>query len=159
VATGSFHPLQSLPDPERGSQALKGAWAAITTDDPSLSELLHSYAASLAMKPFDLADGDKPLYHAAASAAANYLVEALAVSADLLEGAHVPFAVMEPLARTVLENVFATDPDSALTGPIARGDLPTVAGQIRAAEELSPSVGRQFRLLAKATATRVGLEL
>jgi predicted short-subunit dehydrogenase-like oxidoreductase (DUF2520 family) len=159
VPTGSFHPLQSLPDPERGSRALAGAWAAVTASDPSLAELLHSYATSLAMRPFALADGDKALYHAAASSAANYLVEALGVSADLLQGAHVPFAVMEPLARSVLENVFATDPDTALTGPIARGDLSTVAGQIRAAEALSSSVGRQFRLLAEATAARVGLEL
>ncbi|MGA7271628.1 MAG: DUF2520 domain-containing protein [Acidimicrobiia bacterium] len=159
ASTGSFHPLQSLPDPVRGSQALGGAWAAITTSDPTLSELLHTFAASLEMRPFLLADGDKALYHAAASAAANYLVEALAVCRDLLEGADVPFAVMEPLARTVLGHVFETDPDTALTGPIVRGDLPTVVGQIRAAQDLSPSLGRQFRLLAQATAARVGLEL
>lgn len=157
--TGSFHPLQSLPDPVRGSQALRGAWAAVTTSDPSLSELLHAFALSLDMKPFPLADGDKSLYHAAASAAANYLAEALAISSDLLERADVPFEVMEPLARTVLDHVFAADPDAALTGPIVRGDIPTVLGQIQAAESISPSLGRQFRLLAQATATRVGLEL
>lgn len=156
---GSFHPLQSLPDPVRGSRALHGAWAAITTSDRPLSGLLHTYAASLEMRPFLLADGDKSLYHAAASAAANFLVEALAVSCDLLKGADVPFAVMEPLARTVLDHVFETDPDTALTGPIVRGDIPTVVGQIGAAEALSPLLGRQFRLLAQATAARVGLDL
>lgn len=157
--TGSFHPLQSLPDAVRGSRALRGAWAAITTSHPSLAELLHAFAVSLGMRPFPLADGDKSLYHAAASAAANYLAEAMAVSSDLLGGAGIPFEVMEPLARTVLDHVFAPDPDAALTGPIVRGDVPTVLGQIHAAEAVSPSLGLQFRLLAQATAARVGLEL
>lgn len=155
---GSFHPLQSLPDPERGAEALAGAWAALTAGD-ELRSLLHGYATSLAMRPFQLADDAKPLYHAAAAAAANYVVEALGVASDLLDAAQVAPEVMEPLTRRVVENVFAVGAAAALTGPIARGDLPTVHGQMRAASSVSPGLGAEFRLLAEATALRAGVDL
>lgn len=155
---GSFHPLQTLPDPERGAAALPGAWAAITASDP-LAGLLETFAESLGMRPFSLADSAKPLYHAAAAAAANYVVESLGVAADLLEAAGVDMRVVEPLTRRVVENVFDVGPAAALTGPIARGDLDTVKGQMRAADSVSPEVGEQFRLLARATALRAGVDL
>lgn len=156
---GSFHPLQSLPDAERGAVALTGAWAGITTVDDRLRWLLEDLAVSLDMRPFGLDDGAKAVYHAAAAAASNYVVESLAVSADLLDAAGIDHRVMEPLTRRVVENVFALGPAAALTGPIARGDLDTVDGQLAAADQVSPGLGRQFRLLARATAERVGIEL
>lgn len=159
AAVGSFHPLQTLPDPERGAAALAGAWAAVTAADPDLSALLEDFAASLGMRPFRLEDDAKPAYHAAAAAAANYVVEALAVASDLVEAAGVDAVVMEPLTRRVVENVFEVGADAALTGPIARGDLATVAGQQQAADQISAGLGAQFRLLARATAIRAGVEL
>ena len=156
---GSMHPLQTLPDPASGARALAGAWAAITTEHQLASEVLTAFARSLGMRPFELADEAKPTYHAAAAAAANYVVESLAVASDLLSSADVPFEVVEPLVRAIVDNVFATGPDAALTGPIARGDAATVAGQLAAAAAVSPTVARQFRLLAEATAERVGMTL
>lgn len=158
AAVGSFHPLQTLPDPERGAEALAGSFVAVTAG-PDLTATLEELASSLEMRPFALSDEAKPLYHAAAAAAANYVVEALAVSSDLLVAAGVDWRVVEPLTRRVVENVFTIGPEAALTGPIARGDLGTVAGQQRAADGVSGSLGHQFRLLARATAERVGVEL
>lgn len=159
AAVGSFHPLQTLPDPERGAAALAGSWAALTTSDTALSNLLSDFARSLAMRPFTLADRAKPAYHAAAAAASNYVVEALAVASDLLAAAGVDAEVVKPLTRRVIENVFAVGAEAALTGPIARNDLATVAGQQAAADGISPELGEQFRLLARATAIRAGVEL
>jgi predicted short-subunit dehydrogenase-like oxidoreductase (DUF2520 family) len=158
ASVGSFHPLQTLPDPERGAAALAGAWVAITADD-RLRPMLEEYATSLGMHPFPLADESKARYHAAAAAGANYVVEALAVAIDLLAAAGVSAAVMQPLTRRVVENVFETGAEASLTGPIARGDLATVAGQQAAADSVSPELGRQFRLLAQATALRAGTDL
>ena len=158
VSAGSFHPLQTLPDPEHGADGLRGAWAAITADEP-LASLLERFADDLGMHPFHLEDEAKPAYHAAAAAGANYVVESLAVAFDLLAAANVPFQVLEPLTRRVVENVFALGPAESLTGPIARGDLETVTGQMQAAAAISESLGRQFRLLAEATAVRAGVRL
>lgn len=158
VAIGSFHPLQTLPDPEHGAAALAGSWAAVTATGP-LAERLEQFARDLDMRPFRLEDDAKPLYHAAAAAGANYVVESLAVASDLLEAAGVPFEVMEPLSRRVVDNVFRLGPAASLTGPIARGDTATVAGQIRVADRLPGDVGDQFRLLARATALRARVDL
>jgi len=157
AAVGSFHPLQTFPDAEQGARSLSGAWAAVTADEP-LAGLLRDFARSLGMRPFALADGSKPLYHAAASAGANYVVETLAVAADLLDAAGVPLEALQPLTRQVVDNVFRLGPQASLTGPIARRDLVTVAGQQRAADSVSEDLGRQFRYLSQATALRAGLD-
>jgi predicted short-subunit dehydrogenase-like oxidoreductase (DUF2520 family) len=111
------------------------------------------------MHPIDLDDRAKPAYHAGAAAASNFVVAALAIAHDLLEAAGVPFAAAEALSRQVLTNAFALGPAAALTGPIARGDRTTVAGHLAAARQVSDSIGRQFRLMAEATAIRAGTRL
>ena len=152
---GSFHPLQTLPEPERGALALAGSTAAITGVD-TVAETLGRFARSLGMDPMRIADHQKPAYHAAAAAAANFVVTSLAVAADLLEAAAVPLEAVRPLVRRVVDNAFEVGPDSALTGPIARGDFATVRGQLAAATAVSEELGAQFRLLAEATARRAG---
>jgi predicted short-subunit dehydrogenase-like oxidoreductase (DUF2520 family) len=150
---GSLHPLQTLPDPVTGAGALAGAWAAVT--GPA-SPRLSAFAASLGMKPFGLADEDKAIYHAAASSAANFVVEALAVAEDLFASRHLPFEALEPLVGAIVANVFRLGSGPALTGPVARGDVATVRGQLAAVGSLSPGLAEQYRLLVEALATRVG---
>jgi len=158
VGIGSFHPLQSLSDPESGARSLAGAWAGVTADQPLL-DLLTDLATSLEMVPFRLLDSVKPVYHAAASAASNYVVAALDLAGSLLESASVPFEAMAPLTRTAVSNAFAQGPRQALTGPIARGDWDTVKGQLEAVARAHPDRTKQFRLLADATAITAGTAL
>lgn len=157
VAIGGFHPLQTLPDPQRGSAALAGSYAAVG-GEPLAVDTLGLLAVSLGMKAFGLADTARPAYHAAAAAAANFVVAALAVASDLLESAEVDARVVQPLVERVVANVFEGGAGPALTGPIARGDIDTVVGHLTAARDLSESVGRQFRLMAEATTIRAGRE-
>ena len=158
IPTGSFHPLQSLPDPHDGAGSLAGAWAGVTAPQP-LFGVLSAFALSLEMIPFRLLDSAKPLYHAGASAASNYLVAALDLAASLLESAAVPFEALAPLARTAVANAFSEGPRRALTGPIARGDWDTVRGQFQAVAALKSDRAGQFRLMAAATAITAGQPL
>jgi len=151
IGTGSFHPLQSLSDPETGARSLAGAWAGVTADEP-LFGLLTGLATSLEMVPFRLLDSVKPAYHAAASAASNYVVAALDLAGALLESASVPFEAVAPLTRAAVSNSFSQGPTRALTGPIARGDWATVRGQLEGVARARPDRLDQFRLMAKATA-------
>ena len=157
VAVGGFHPLQSLPDPESGSRALAGSYVAIDGDQLGVDLLAH-LADSLEMEPFRLDDTARPAYHAAAAAAANFVVTALAVSGDLFGSAGVDPKVSRPLVETAVANVFEKGASASLTGPIARGDIETVIGHLTAAREVSEHVGRQFSLMAEATAIRAGRE-
>lgn len=155
IGIGSFHPLQSLSSPQTGARSLAGAWAGVTADEP-LFGLLTGLATSLEMVPFRLADSVKPVYHAAASAASNYVVAALDLAASLLESASVPFEAVAPLTRAAVSNCFTQGPSRALTGPIARGDWETVEGQLEGVARTRPDRLDQFRLMAKATAITAG---
>lgn len=154
VAIGGFHPLQTLPDPESGAAALAGSYAGIGGEGLAF-DTLSALANSLGMEWFRLSDEMRPSYHAAAAAAANFVIASLSVAGDLFEQAAVDPKVAEPLVQRAVANFFEQGA-SALTGPIARGDTQTVRGHLVAAEEVSAEVGRQFRLLAEATAIRAG---
>lgn len=157
VAVGGFHPLQSLPDPVTGSRVLSGAFVGID-GDPLAVDILTILAESLGLEPFPLADEVRPAYHAAAAAAANFVVTSLAVASDLFQSAGLEFRVARPLVEQAVANVFDNGPASSLTGPIARGDIETVIGHLTAAHQVSEQVGRQFRLMAEATTLRAGRE-
>lgn len=157
TSVGGFHPLQSLPDPETGAVALAGSHVGIGGDQLAVDTLTH-LAATLGMADFPLSDTARPAYHAAAAAAANFVVTALAVSADLFDSANIEPKVSQPLVEHVVRNVFDHGARASLTGPIARGDIETVVGHLTAAHDVSDYVGRQFKLMAEATAIRAGRE-
>jgi predicted short-subunit dehydrogenase-like oxidoreductase (DUF2520 family) len=158
IRIGAFHPLQTLPNPEDGSAALAGAWVAVTASDPGLHSFLEGLALSIEARPFDLADGHRDLYHAAATASSNYLVAALALAEELYQRAGVPFEVSRPLAETVVDNAFRLGPLEALTGPVARGDVGTVRGQLAAVARWAPQLEDDYRAFARATARVAGTE-
>jgi predicted short-subunit dehydrogenase-like oxidoreductase (DUF2520 family) len=61
-----------------------------------------------------------------------------------------------PLAIETLENVFRLGPRAALSGPIARGDVATVARQQAALDGWDPATGSLYRALAEATTSLAG---
>ncbi len=155
LATGGFHPLQTLPDPERGAAALGGAFVGIG-GDLGAQATLTGLARSLGMRPFVLNDESRPGYHAGAAAASNFVITALETAGDLMAAAGIEPAVARPLVDQAVANVYEAGAASPLTGPIARGDTATVIGQLHAASEVSEDVGDQYRLMAEATAIRAG---
>jgi len=158
LAVGSFHPLQTLPTPEAGAARLEGAWVGVSTDDDLFADRLFSLAASIGMRPFELADDAKPLYHAAAAAAANYTLAALGLSERLFEAAGVPFEAAGPLVEAVIRNALEMGAGEALTGPISRGDVGTVARQVAAVRGLDPALGEDFVALGRMAARMAGTE-
>ncbi len=132
VEVGALHPLQTLPSPDAGAERLAGAWAAIAGSDR-----VRELATQLGLIPFTVDDADRAAYHAAASVASNHLVALLGQVERIAAAARAPFAAFEPLVRATVANAFALGPARALTGPVARGDIETVArhlGAVDAAE-------------------------
>jgi len=140
----SVHPLQTLTL-DRGPEQLDGAWAAVTAETDDALEAARWLAETLGLQPFDLADADKPLYHAGAAMASNFLVTLHAAAARLLEESGAPPEALVPLMTRTIENGFV------LTGPIARGDWSTVEAHLRALDERAPDLAPLYRALAKAT--------
>lgn len=158
LSIGGFHPLQSLPDHEVGANRLPGSWVGVTGDSSETADMLFGFAESLGTIPFDLPDDARPLYHAGASVAANYLVANLALAKRLFEGAGVPWQAAQPLVEAVAGNLFELGPEAALTGPIARGDVETVREQLAAIRHATPEVEQDFVAIGKAVARLAGRE-
>ncbi len=155
VQIGSLHPLQTFPDAESGAAHLEGAWMAVTAQEP-LRETLHDFATSLGCSPFDLGDDVKALYHAGATAAANFTLTTLDLSQALFVAAGVPFEAVRPLVEATVANAFDVGPGAALTGPVARGDVGTVAKQLGAIREQLPAAEALFVDLLRSTAKLAG---
>ena len=156
VATGSFHPLQSLPTADAGAAALAGSWVGITTHDAGLAGELERFGRDLGLRPFPLDDDAKATYHAGAAAAANFPLAALTMAADLFDAANVPWEAARPLAETIVRNAFELGPRVALTGPVVRGDVATVRGQLDAVARSAPEWIEPFTMFVRALADLTG---
>jgi predicted short-subunit dehydrogenase-like oxidoreductase (DUF2520 family) len=141
----SLHPLQTFTR-ARGPEQLDGAWAAITAETDEARDVALELAAMLGLEPFHLADTDRPLYHAGAVVASNYLVTLHEAAAKLVAAAGAPPEALVPLMRRTIENGFE------LTGPIARGDWATVEAHLAVIRERLPELEPLYRTLADATA-------
>lgn len=150
TAIGSLHPVQSLTDPVQGASALEGSFAAISGDERAVGTLTQ-FAETLGMQPFEIDDAMRALHHAAASAASNFVAAALVVSRGLAERAGVPPEAYAHLTAQTISNV-ATRGLGGMTGPIARGDLGTVRGQLDAVMAGAPELVRSFAAFVRATA-------
>jgi predicted short-subunit dehydrogenase-like oxidoreductase (DUF2520 family) len=141
----SLHPLQTFTR-ARGPEQLDGAWAAITAETDEARELGFELARVLGLEPFELGDADRPLYHAGAAVASNYLVTLHEAAAGLVAAAGAPPEALEPLMRRTIENGFE------LTGPIERGDWATVEAHREAIRRVRPDLEPLYDVLAEATA-------
>ncbi len=141
----SVHPLQTFTR-TRGPEQLDGAWAAVTAESHEARAAGFWLAETLGLHPFELDDAARPLYHAGAAIASNYLVTLHAVASDLFRAAGAPPEALEPLMRRTIENGFE------LTGPIERGDWETVEAHRRAIRSARPELEPLYDVLAEATA-------
>jgi predicted short-subunit dehydrogenase-like oxidoreductase (DUF2520 family) len=139
-----MHPLQTFAR-ARGADQLDGAWAAVTAESDEAREHGHELARTLGLHPFDLADEARPVYHAGAAIASNYLVTLHRAATRLFEAAGAPPEALVPLMTRTIEN------DFELTGPIARGDWKTVDAHVRAIHAEVPELEPMYLALAEAT--------
>lgn len=100
-----------------------------------------------------ISESDRALYHVALAHGANHLVTLVSQSIDLLRltGSQDPAAVLRPLLTAALDNVLDYG-GAALTGPIVRGDLQTVATHLQTLLLSSRETLESYVVLARATA-------
>ena len=149
---GAFHPLVAFADTERAIQALHGATVAVEGDD-QLASLLAWMAEALGATAVRLAPGSKAAYHAAAVLAAGGFVALLDAIAELGRAAGLDepgsLAVYGGLIEQTLGNARALGITAALTGPMTRGDVGTLARHLEALERLAPAALPLYRAAAE----------
>jgi predicted short-subunit dehydrogenase-like oxidoreductase (DUF2520 family) len=127
--TASIHPIQSFADVEGAIRNIPQSTFGITA-----VEGLKAWSAALVRElggiPFEVPEEIKPLYHAAACMASNYLttlmhmVEETYLSLGLSRAESI--RAFWPLVLGTLKNIETEGTVQALTGPISRGDTGTM---------------------------------
>jgi predicted short-subunit dehydrogenase-like oxidoreductase (DUF2520 family) len=148
----ALHPNVSLTGDEPIPEELLWSVASDGVGDDFPQLLLEGLQPRLVVIDEDL----RPLYHAAASAAANYSVTLFALAKELYRRA----GVTDDDARTTvtrfmlqsIERSSVRGPKGSITGPVVRGDTDVVREQMRLVRAEAPEFYNVFRSLAEATA-------
>jgi predicted short-subunit dehydrogenase-like oxidoreductase (DUF2520 family) len=146
----SVHPLQTFTL-ARGPEQLDGASAAVSAESDDALAAGFALARLLGLQAFELDDDQRPLYHAGASIASNYLVTIHWAACELFRAAGAPPEGLELLMRRTIENGFE------LTGPISRGDWTTVERHLAVIRARRPQLEPMYRALADTTETVAAL--
>ena len=150
----AIHPMQSFADAVIGMRNLPGSLFAIE-GDASLIPLAQGLVDDMGGQAFILTREQKPLYHAAACAASNFLVTLVATAGEMLSYCGIDAKdagrLFAPLLNGTVKNLSTLGPQTALTGPIVRGDILTIEKHLAALEALPADLGRIYRLMGVKT--------
>jgi predicted short-subunit dehydrogenase-like oxidoreductase (DUF2520 family) len=135
---GTFHPLLPLVDPALAPAALANAWVGID-GDPAAMAMARRLAGMVGARVVEIPPGAKARYHAAAVMASNFPVILAAMASTQLEALGFDPAaahgVVVGLISAAVESLKRMPPSRALTGPVSRGDVDTVARHLTALED------------------------
>lgn len=138
AAVAALHPLMIFPQPAVGADdalaRLTGCTWALEAGDDDIAARLESLVHALGGQVLRLASGERVPYHVAAVLASNYVVTLLGTAVGLWEGFGADpdraLQALLPLLRATVENLATLGPAAALAGPVARGDVTTVAAHL-----------------------------
>jgi predicted short-subunit dehydrogenase-like oxidoreductase (DUF2520 family) len=144
----ALHPLLSVVG--AGSN-FAGATCAIDGSSARALAAARALAERLEMRVRVIPAADRALYHAAASAASNFLVTVEGMAERLAERVGLDRTALAPLVRAAVQNWERDGARSALTGPIVRGDEETVTRQRTAVATAAPDLLPLWDALVAAT--------
>ncbi len=99
----SLHPLMTFAASD-GAARFEGAGAAVAGSHARARCGSRASWPGLAMRPFEIAEDDRPTYHAAASIASNFLITLQAAAQRLAIDAGADPEVLLPLVRATVDN-------------------------------------------------------
>ena len=126
-----LHPLVPLPNGSLGAARLaSGVTFAVAGD-----AVARAIVESLGGRVVEVADDDRPAYHAAACIAANHVVALLGQVERVATSVGLDLESFLPLTRAAIDDVADLGPVAALTGPARRGDWATLSRHLDALPE------------------------
>jgi predicted short-subunit dehydrogenase-like oxidoreductase (DUF2520 family) len=154
AAVASIHPLQSFSSIDNAVQNIPSSYFGITADTKARKQA-ETIVLALGGKPIYISARQKPLYHAAACVASNYLVSLL----NTVESIYQSIGISEkdakkaylPLIYGSLKNIELSGSIQALTGPIARGDAGTIQKHVDAINANLPQYASLYSSLGLVT--------
>ncbi|OSM42120.1 Rossmann-like and DUF2520 domain-containing protein [Nesterenkonia sp. PF2B19] len=154
--TLAVHPAMTFTGLTMDLQRLNACAFAVTAPAPVLP-IAQALVVEMGGEPVTVSESDRGIYHAALAHASNHLNTITGQASEMLRGIGVeaPDRVLGPLMQASLDNALASG-EGALTGPIARGDVGTVARhvQLLSESELPADIRTAYVQMARATAQR-----
>lgn len=154
AAVASVHPVRSFADAAYVAANFSGTICSLEGDGRALDVLLPAIQ-KIGAQTVQISAENKLLYHAGSVFASNYLVTLMDIALHAYEAAGIPpelaKAMAQPLAQQSLDNVFQLGSATALTGPIARGDMATVIKQQQVVSEWDASAGALYQAFTPLT--------
>jgi len=131
----SIHPLKSFASIRGAIKSLPGTIFGITYSSTESKKMAEFLVKSLGGEIIEVENNKKPLYHAAACVASNYLVTLINYAVlihkkmgikpeDSLKG-------LMGLVEDTVSNIKKMGTEKSLTGPIARGDVGTIKEHVK----------------------------
>jgi predicted short-subunit dehydrogenase-like oxidoreductase (DUF2520 family) len=150
----ALHPVMTFAGRPEDLDRLSGATWGVTAAE-ELRPVAESLVLEMGGDPVWVPESARALYHAALTIASNHLVTLVNDALGLLGGAGVadPPRLAAPLLNASLENVLRLG-DAALTGPVVRGDVATVAAHVDTLSRSAPEVLPSYMAMARRTAER-----
>lgn len=151
----ALHPALPLTGTSMDLDRLAGSVFGVTAPE-AMRTVAEALVVELGAEPVWIPEQARNGYHAALTFAANYAMTLVNESVDLLaeSGAESPARILGPLVRASVETALERG-DKGQTGPITRGDGPTVASHLNWLGEQAPLAAQAYRSLGKLTVDRL----
>ena len=153
----SFHPLQTFPRDFAAKNIVptaRGIYYAVD-GTPKAIKQAKSFARKLEGKAILIRPEMRIFYHAACVVASNHLTGLLSVLESMFgrfgSGEKDFFRVFQPIIFSTLRNVKLTSPKAALSGPVVRGGVETVAQHFASIKQSAPELLPYFGTLTLET--------
>ncbi|MQA78371.1 MAG: DUF2520 domain-containing protein [Streptosporangiales bacterium] len=149
----ALHPVTALTGTSLDLGRLSGCCFGVTAPDV-LRPIAEALVIEMGGEPVWVPEEHRPLYHAALTVASDHLVTLVAQAADLLQQAEVadPRRLLAPLVSAAVDQALAV-PD-VTAGPVARGDVTTVAAHRAELDRTSREAAAAYVTLARLAADR-----
>ena len=127
----AMHPVQSFGG--KSENPFQDIYFSLEGDQTAIAEM-EKVASVLGARSIEVFAEDKPIIHASAAVASNFLVTLMHQAVVIAQKAgieeHDALDMLKPLIQTTFENITKQGAANALTGPIARGDIETIKKHI-----------------------------
>ena len=166
----AIHPAMTFTGSDEDIARLPDTCFGITAADEVGYAIGQSLVLEIGGEPFRVPEDARTRYHAALAHAGNHLVTLVLDAVDALRASlrgqellgqelvgdapgGLPERVVGPLAAAALANALQRG-QSALTGPVARGDATAVAAHLAALREVNQQLAESYRANSLRTAQR-----
>ena len=152
--TASAHPFNTFPNLNNSLEVLAdehNSHLYCEGDEAALSMILTIFKQA-GFTTTTIEAKSKILYHAACVFASNYLTVLMDMSLQTAQAANIDqrefLLACQPMIKATLGNLDTQPTETALSGPLARGDMATVNQHIKALSTEAPELAKAYQVFA-----------